>query len=387
MFTGQYVFTQLTHFLPQRQFRRIVAKYPDRTQGWGFSHWNHLLVVMYGQLDGCNSLRELTDITSALAKHSYHLGFGDTPVVRATLSKANTLRDARIFEDFASLMIAEAQSRLMTKDFELHGKFYAVDSTTIDLCLSLFRWAKFRSTKSGVKVHTQIDIATEIPVFYRITNANVHEGKAMDWIAYEPCACYVFDRGYFDLARLFSIDLCGAFFIIREKGKHKYIINSGDELLDGNDSIMMDQTIRFTGKRNLNNYPARLRRIVYFASDLGRSFVYYTNNFYLQAKDIALLYRYRWQVELFFKWIKQHLRVRKFWGDSENAVRIQIHVAIITYCLTAIIGHDLKLYRPTAEIMRILGSSLLAKDNIVELFRPYKGNAYEDGQLSFDFDF
>ena len=193
MFTGQYIFTQITQFLPQRQFRRIVDKYPDRTQKWKFTHWNHLLVIIFGQLTGCESLRELTDITTAHAKRSYHLGFGHEPVVRATLSKANLLRNASIFEEYAYVMISMAQSRRITKDFELHGKFYAVDSTTIDLCLSLFRWAHFRSTKSGVKIHTQIDIVTEIPVFYRVTNANVHDVKAMDWIGYEPYACYVFD--------------------------------------------------------------------------------------------------------------------------------------------------------------------------------------------------
>lgn len=386
MFTGQYIFTQITQFLPQRCFRRIVTKYDDRTQKWSFSHWNQLLVLIFGQLIGCESLRELTDITLAHAKRTNHLGFGNSPIARNTLSKANMLRESKIFEEFASLMISEAQSKRITKDFELHGKFYAVDSTTIDLCLSLFRWANFRSTKSGIKMHTQIDIITEIPVFYRITNANVHDSKAMDWISYEPYACYVFDRGYFDLARLFSINLTGAFFIIREKGRPEYKINLGDEVLTGDDGVLMDQTVRFTSKRNLNNYPAEIRRIVYYASDLGRSFVYYTNNFYLRAKDIALLYRYRWQVELFFKWFKQHLRVKKFWGNSENAVRIQVHVAIITYCLIAIIEHDLKLGRPVSEVMRILGCSLLVKDSIEELFKHQDIQQNDCGQLSLNFE-
>ncbi|MBR0170706.1 MAG: IS4 family transposase, partial [Bacteroidales bacterium] len=235
--------------------------------------------------------------------------------------------------------------------------------------------------KSGIKVHTQIDIITEIPVFYRITNAKVHDSKAMDWIEYESNACYIFDRGYFDLARLFRIHLCGAFFVIREKGKPEFEIVGGEDLLDGKDGILIDQTIRFTGKHNVGNYPTKLRRIVYYAEDLGRSFVYYTNNFYLAAKDIALLYRYRWQVELLFKWIKQHLRVKRFWGDSENTVRIQIHVAIITYCLVAILEHDLKLERPVFEVMRILGSSLLVKDDLLELFRQRQDDMVDSGQL------
>lgn len=385
MHIGHYVFTQITMFLSQRQFRRIVARYPDRTQGWGFSHWNHLLVLMFGQLMGCRSLRELTDITTAHAKRSYNLGFGAATVVRNTLSKANILRDPRIFEEYAFYMVSLAQQRRITKEFELHGRFYAVDSTTIDLCMSVFRWAHFRSTKSGIKIHTQIDIVTEIPVFYRITNANVHDSWAMEWIGYESNACYIFDRGYFDLARLFAIHLCGAFFIIREKRHPEYEIVSGDEAVNGEDNVLLDQTIRFTGKRNRENYPAELRRIVYYAPDLGRSFVYYTNNFYLAAKDIALLYRYRWQVELFFKWIKQHLQVNTFWGETENAVRIQIHVAIITYCLIAIIEHDIAIGRPVFSVLRILGKSLLVKDSIQELFLPRPDDVFDDGQLKLNF--
>ena len=334
---------------------------------------------------GCDSLRELTDITTAHSKRSYHLGFGSTPVVRSTLSKANMLRDPCIFEEFAFYMISVAQKMCITKGFELHGKFYAVDSTTIDLCMSMFMWACFRSSKSGIRVHTQIDIVTEIPVFYRITNANVHDSKFMDCITYESFACYVFDRGYFDLSRLYLIHLAGAFFIIRGKGRPKYDILEGEELLDGTDSVLYDQTVRFNTQRNRNNYPARLRRIVYYAEELNRSFVYYTNNFYLDAKDIALLYRYRWQVKLFFKWIKQHLRVKRFWGESENGVKIQIHIAIITYCLMAIIKHDLKLDRPVFEVMRILGSSLLVQDSLRDLFKQNDAEVLDDEQLELDF--
>ena len=386
MHAGHYIFTQIIRFLPRRQFWRILDKYDDRTLGWSFTHWNQLLVLMFGQFLGCGSLRELTDITTAHSKRSYNLGFGASAVVRNTLAKANMLREPRIFEEFAFYMVSLAQQRRLTKKFELHGRFYAVDSTTIDLCMSLFRWALFRSTKSGIKVHTQIDIITEIPVFYRITNAKVGDCKAMDWIEYESNACYIFDRGYFDLARLFRIHLCGAFFVIREKGKPKIGIVDGEDMLDGEDGVLLDQTVRFSGKRNAGNYPTTIRRIVYYAADLGRSFVYYTNNFYLAAKDVALLYRYRWQVELFFKWIKQHLRVKRFWGDSENAVRIQIHVAIITYCLVAIIEHDLKLDRPVFEVMRILGSSLLVKDDLLELFTERQDDMGNRGQLELDFN-
>lgn len=388
MHTGIFVFAQTIQFLPQRQFRRILAKYNDRTKGWAMSYWNHLLVLMFGQLIGCGSLRELTDITIAHGKKSKHLGFGHQPINRQMLSKANMLRDYRIFEEFAFYMVSIAQARRITKEFELHGRFYAIDSTTIDLCMSVFRWAEFRSTKSGIRIHTQIDIITEIPVFYRITNAKVHDVNSMDWFTYEPLACYVFDRGYFDLARLYKINVFGAFFIIREKGKPAYEIVDGESILDGTDNVLKDQTIRFTKKENQEKYPSVIRRIVYYVPDLHRSFVYYTNNFYLNAKDIALLYKYWWQVELFFKWIKQHLQVKRFWGESENAVRIQIHVAIITYCLIAIIEHDLKMCRPVFEFMRILGKSAFTTDDIRDLLLPLReSEKADDRQLYFDFKF
>ena len=323
MHIGQYVFTQIASFLPKRYFERLVAKSSDRTKNWTPSPWSQLLVLMFGQLQGCRGLRELTDITTAHAKKSFHLGFGKTPINKSTLSKANNLRDYRIFEEFAFHMVFLAQKRRITREFELHGRFYAVDSTTIDLCMSLFGWAKFRSTKSGVKIHTQVDIVTEIPVFYRITNANVHDVNAMDWLTYEPLACYVCDRGYFDLARLYQIAISGAFFIIREKKRPDYEIIDGEDVLDGTDNVLRDQTVIFTKKQNKEKYPGKIRRIVYYAPDLHRTFTYYTNNFYLAAKDIALLYKHRWQVELFFydKFIVMQSKVRSI-PDNQMFVRL-----------------------------------------------------------------
>ena len=389
MHSGHYVFAQIIKFLPKRFFERLTIKYDDRTRGWSLTHWNHLLALLFGQMLGCRSLRELTDITIAHGNKSFFLGFGRKPVNRQILSRANSIRDYRIFEEFAFHMVSIAQSKRITREFELHGRFYAVDSTTIDLCLSIFRWAEFRSTKSGIKIHTQIDIITEIPVFYRITNAKVHDVKSMEWLAYESNACYVFDRGYFDLARLFKIEQVGAFFIIREKFHPDYKIEDGNDLLEEENNVLRDQTVRFVGKRNMANYPIPIRRIVYYSPELQRTFTYYTNNYYLKAKDIALLYKYRWQVELFFKWIKQHLRVKTFWGESQNAVRIQIHIGFITYCLIGIIEHDLQVGRPIVEIIRILGSSLLVKDNIRDLLEPLKQDVEvsDEKQLHFDFKF
>ncbi len=383
---GKFVFSQVTAYMPQRQFERIMNKYTDRTSQWSLTAWNQLLVLMFGQLDGCSSLRELTDITTAHAKKSFHLGFGSTPINRTQLSKVNQLRDYRIFEEFAYHMVRLAQKKCIDKEFELNSKYYAFDSTTIDLCMSLFEWARFRSTKSGIKVHTQIDIATQIPVSFNITEAVIHDVNAMDWINYEPFACYIFDRGYWDLERLFRIELINSFFVIREKRNPKYEVLAGEDLLEGTDNVLRDQTVRFNTKGNAENYPSEIRRIVYYDQVLRRTFTYYTNNFYLKAEVIAFLYKNRWIVEIFFKWMKSHLRIKCFWGNSENAVRIQIYVAIITYCTIAIIERTLQLNRSTYDVMRILGSSLLAKDTLKDLFQPVEvEQTNDDWQLQLDF--
>lgn len=383
---GKFVFSQVTVYMPQRQFERIMTKYTDRTSQWSLTAWNQLLVLMFGQLDGCSSLRELTDITTAHARKSFHLGFGRTPINRTQLSKVNQLRDYRIFEEFAYRMVRLAQKKCMDKEFELNGKYYAFDSTTIDLCMSLFEWARFRSTKSGIKVHTQIDIVTQIPVSFNITEAVIHDVNAMDWINYEPFACYIFDRGYWDLERLYRIELIDSFFVIREKRNPKFEVVAGEDLLEGTDNVLRDQTVRFTTKGNAENYPSEIRRIVYYDPVLRRTFTYYTNNFYLKAEVIAFLYKNRWIVEIFFKWMKSHLRIKCFWGNSENAVRIQIYVAIITYCTVAIIERTLQLNRSTYDVLRILGSSLLAKDNLKDLFQPVEvEQTNDDWQLQLDF--
>lgn len=384
---GKYVFSQIVEFIPQRHFERIMKKYKDRTDRWSLTSWNQMLVLMFGQLDGCNSLRELTDITTAHVGKSFHLGFGRTPINRTQLSKVNQLRDYHIFEEFAYHMVKLAQKKRIDKEFELNGKFYAFDSTTIDLCMSLFEWARFRSTKSGIKVHTQLDVVTQIPVSFNITEAAVHDVNAMDWINYEPLACYIFDRGYWDLDRLYRIELLNSFFVIREKRRPQFEVVAGEDLLEGTDNILRDQTVRFTTKGNAGNYPSEIRRIVYYEPELKRTFTYYTNNFYLKANNIAFLYKNRWVVEIFFKWMKSHLRIKFFWGNTENAVRIQIYVAIITYCTIAIIEKTLELNRSTYEVMRILGSSLLTKDNLKDLFLPVEAEEiYNDGQLKLNFD-
>lgn len=385
MHQGRYIFSQLTDFIPKRKFERIVKEHQDNTIRWQLTYYNQLLVLIFGQLQGCASLRELTDITTAHASKSFHLGFGSKPINRSVLSKANLLRGYHVFEEFAFYMVAIAQTKRVGVQTGFGGRYYAFDSSTIDLCMSVFEWAKFRSTKSGIKLHTQIDVITHIPTFFHITNANVHDVNAMDYIDYEPLACYIFDRGYWDLTRLFGIDQVNSFFVIREKRKPKYEVVTNEDLVEEGD-ILLDQRVRFCSKRNRDNYPSEIRRIVAYIPDKNATFTFYTNNFYLSAEKIVLLYKNRWQVELFFKWIKQHLKVKSFWGTSENAVRIQIYAAITTYCLMAIIEHDMKLNRNIFEVMRIVSSALLSKESLTDLLCPaQKQSEGENPQLEFDF--
>lgn len=389
MHSGKYVFTQLIEFLPQKAFQRIVMRYQGDKYIKSFSCWNQLLVMIFGQLSGCESLRELVCIAAAHTPKTYHLGFGKSVITRSNLAKANASRDIKIFEEFAYKMISIAQSKRITREFEIAGRFYAFDSTTIDLCMNLFWWANFRKAKSGIKVHTLYDVVTQIPTFLHITEARVHDMNAMDEIPYEPNAYYIFDRGYFDLARLFTINLIGSNFVIRERGQLQYEIVDGEDLLEKPDNILYDQTIRLTGPQTIKKYPSLLRRIVYYSTEHKRTFTYLTNSFTAKAEHIALLYKNRWQVELFFKWIKQHLHVKSFWGVTENAVRIQIYSAITAYCLIAIVEHDLHLNRSTFDVLRILSMSLLDKTPIRELFERTElvDNMLDDDRLQLSFNF
>lgn len=368
MNSGKYLFSQLVEFLPKRIFDGIVKKYGGDKYVKTFTCWNQLLVMMFGQLSSCDSLREVICIIDAIKNKSYHLGFGTGDIKLSNVSYANANRDYRIFEEFAYYMIDLAQSKRLDREFILHGKFYAFDSTTIDLCLSLFQWAFFRQTKGGIKVHTLFDVVTQIPTYIHITEAKVHDMNAMDDIPYEPNAFYIFDKGYYDLARLYRISIIDSFFVIRQKSHLNYEIVDGEDLLDDTDNVLLDQTISLTGYQSKKKYPGTLRRIVYYASELKRTFTFLTNNFALKAGDIALLYKQRWQVELFFRWIKQHLRVTSFWGNTENAVRIQIYVAVITYCLVAIVEHDSVLKRSTFNVLRVISRVLTDKTPVRDLF-------------------
>lgn len=297
----------------------------------------------------------------------YHLGFGKN-VTRSNLAKVNERREPKIFEEFAYRMIDIARKKRINKDFEIDGQVYAFDSTTIDLCLRVFWWAKFRHTKAGIKMHTLYDVETDIPTYIHVTQAKLHDQNAMDSIPYQPGAYYIFDRGYFDLKRLFHITEIESFFVIRQRGNLQYEILEELDVNHNKNGILSDQLIELTGYNTAKKYPEKLRRVVYYAADLNRTFVYLTNNLEIPALQVALLYKYRWRVELFFKWIKQHLKIKSFWGTTESAVRIQIFTAITAYCMVAIIEHDLKLQRTTYEVLRILSASLFDKTPIKELF-------------------
>lgn len=361
----KYVFAQLTSFLDRNHFNYLVRKYGGNRYVKHFTCWNQLLTLMFGQLSNRESLRDLIVALGAHRGKCYFLGMGKG-VTRSNLAKANENRDSRIFEDFAYHMIDEASQKRKTDIFNLKGNVYAFDSTTIDLCLSVFEWAKFRKTKGGVKVHTMYDIETQVPAFVHITPASVHDMNAMDVIPYEPGSFYIFDRGYNDFKRLYRIHMTGSFFVIRSKGNLKYRAVKWKRRLPKN--VLSDAEIGLTGFYPLKHYPERLRLIRYWDEEQGREFMFLTNAIGLSALLVAELYKNRWQIELFFKWLKQHLRIKKFWGTSENAVKIQIYVAIITYCLVAVIQHDMHLERSTYEILQILSISLTDKTSLGDLF-------------------
>jgi hypothetical protein len=384
MNTGKYIFSQLIEFLPQRIFDKIVMKYEGNKYVKHFTCWNQLLVMMFGQLSNRDSLRDLTNTISAHSGKSYHLGFSKN-VTRSNLAKVNEKREPLIFEEFAYYMIELARKERINKDFEINGRVYAFDSTTIDLCLNVFWWAKFRKTKAGIKMHTLYEIETDIPTFIHITEAKVHDQRAMDVIPYEQGAYYVFDRGYFDLKRLYNINEISAYFVIRQRGNLQYEVINDKETNHNENGVLSDQIIKLTGYQTSKKYPVTLRRITYYATDKNKTFVYLSNNMEIPAVQIALLYKYRWHVELFFKWIKQHLKIKSFWGTTETAVRIQIYSAITAYCLVAIVEHELKLHKSTYEVLRVLSASLLDKTPIQDLFVHESEYVVDDGQLSINF--
>jgi len=365
---GKYVFAQIAEFLPNHDFDVCVDRYNGNRYIKHFTCWNQMLCMMFGQLGNRESLSDLLLCIQAHKLKAYHLGFG-IGVSKNNLAKANEKRDWRIFADFAYVLIAQARKCCVANidfDLSIEGNIYAFDATVIDLCLSVFWWAKYKTTKSAIKLNTLFDVKTSIPSFVHITEAALHDVNAMDELIYEKDSFYVFDRGYIDFARLHRITTEGAFFVIRAKKNFKYR-RLYSHKCDKDKGVICDQTIVLTGFYSAKDYPAKLRRIKYYDEETDTLFVFLTNNFDLSALEIALLYKYRWQVELFFKWIKQHLKVKTFWGYSENAVRIQVYIAIMTYTLVAIVKAKLNSPLTAYEILQILSLSLLDKTPVKEL--------------------
>ena len=362
---GKYVFAQVIEFLPQRIFDKFVKKYDGNKYVKHFTCWNQLLCMIFGQLTNRESLRDLIIAINAHNTKCYHLGFGKS-VTLSNLSKANQHRNCKIFEEFAYHLIANASKARSNDDFEIKGQVYAFDSPTIDLCLSVFWWAKFRKNKAGIKLNTLFDINTQIPAFIHITPASNHDVNAMDYLIYEMGAYYIFDRGYVEYTRLYKINQFEAYFVVRAKSNLSFN-RMYSRKYDKTCGVKSDQIGKLTGFYVSKAYPAKIRKVRFYDQKTNRTFVFLTNNMELSAEQIAFLYKQRWQVELFFKWIKQHLKVKNFWGTTQHAVRIQIYAAIVTYCLIAIVGKSLKINRTTYEILQVLGISLLDKSPVNEL--------------------
>ena len=373
---SKYVFSQLTSFLNRSQFNDYVRKYHGDHYVKHFTCWNQLLALMFGQLSNRESLRDLIVALEAHQSKCYHLGLGRKPIAKTTLATANQNRDYRIFEDFAFYMMEQARRKRATDIFKLGGKVYAFDSTTIPLCLSVFWWAKFRKRKGGVKIHFLYDLETAVPAFFHITTASVYDSKTMDKIPYESGSYYVFDRGYNAFRELYKIHQMDSFFIVRAKKNLQYRCVRWRRRLPKN--VLTDAKIRLTEDASFKKYPEELRLVRYHDTEQNRDFAFLTNATHLTALEVANLYKNRWQIELFHKWLKQHLKIKKFWGTTENAVRIQICAAIIAYCLVAIVQHDMRLERSTYEVLQILSISLTDKTPLLDLFKKTNFNEVKE---------
>ncbi|MDD3945958.1 MAG: IS4 family transposase [Bacteroidales bacterium] len=365
MYERKYVFSQLTSLLNRNKFNYIVSKYKGDRYVKSFTCWNQLLVMMFGQLSNRASLRDLTTSVGVHWKKSYHLGFGKR-ITKSNLSKANESRDYKIYEEFAYYMIAEARSKRMSEIFKLDGNVYAFDSTTIDLCLSVFWWAKFRKTKGGIKVHTLYDIETQIPTFIHITTASVHDMNAMDEIPYEPGSYYIFDRGYNDFERLHTIHKTKSFFIIRAKSNMRIRNAKWKRRLIKN--VKSDCIGYFSGYTSQKLFPKKIRKVIYWDQDQNREFKFLTNATHLTSLQVADLYKNRWIIELFFKWINQHLHIKTFYGTSMNAVFTQIWIAICDYLLLIIAKKRYTLEPSLHSISNSIGQILFKRGNIRDIF-------------------
>jgi len=359
------VFAQLIEHLPHKEFQKCVARYRGDRYAKNFSCWDQYLAMAFAQLTYRESLRDIETCLGAVGGKLYHMGFRAS-VARSTLADANESRDWRIYADFAQTLIATAR-RLYARDamgVDLDESLYALDSTTIDLCLALFPWARFRRRKAAVKMHTLLDLRGNIPAFVHITDGKVHDVNVLDQIVPEAGAFYVMDRGYIDFERLFVLTLSAAFFVVRTKS-NVLLQRRYSHPVDKSTGVRSDQTVILSSFESASVYPDPLRRVSYFDAETGKRLKFLTNNFTLPALTIAAIYKQRWQVELFFKWIKQHLRIKAFYGTSENAVKTQIWIAVSVYVLVAIVRKRLGLEASLYQILQIFSLTLFEKTPIL----------------------
>jgi hypothetical protein len=366
MHNGRFIFSELISHLPHKEFQKCVARYDDDSQPRTFSHWDQYLTMAFAQLTYRESLRDIEACLRSVTGKLYHLGIRGK-VARTTLADANESRDWRIFADFAQVLIRIARPLYAADPIgvDLDHSVYALDSTTIDLCLSLFPWAKFRRHKAAVKMHTLLDLHGNIPTFISITDGKVHDVNILDEIAPEAGAFYIMDRGYVDFERLYVFTLSAAFFVVRTKS-NVLIQRRYSHPVDKATGVRSDHTVILTAINSVKAYPDQLRRVSYLDVKTRKRFKFLTNNFMLPAVTIAQIYKSRWQVELFFKWIKQHLRIKAFYGTSENAVKTQIWVAVSVYVLVAIIRKRLNLEASLYQILQILSVTLFEKTPILQ---------------------
>ncbi len=363
---GRTVFAQLIAFLPDREFRRCVARYDGDSGLRGFSCWDQYLTMAFAQLTYRESLRDIEACLRAMSAKLYHMGFHGK-VARSTLADANESRDWRIYAEFAQVLIRIARPLYASDPIgvEIDQSLYALDSTTIDLCLSLFPWARFRKHKAAVKMHTLLDLHGNIPTFIHITDGKVHDVNILDEILPEAGAFYVMDRGYIDFGRLFGFTASSAFFVVRTK-ENVVLQRRYSRPVDKSTGVLSDHTVILTAIESAKVYPDALRRVSYYDAETNKRLKFLTNNFTLPALTIAQIYKCRWQVELFFKWIKQHLRIRAFYGTSENAVKTQIWIAVSVYVLVAIVRKRLGLEATLYQILQILSVTLFEKTPILQ---------------------
>ena len=369
MNTGKYVFAQVSSFIDANDFIKCVKKYNGNYGVQHFTCWHQLMCLMFGQLCNRESLSDLITCLNTQKSKWYHLGLG-VGISKNNLSNANIKRDWRIFADYAYILIAHARKICVDNaDFNLdiEGNVYAVDASTIDLCLEVFWWAKFKKHKGAIKLHTQLDLKTNIPSFIHITDGSVHDVNYLDVMEVEANSIYILDRGYVDFERLYNIHYHKAYFVTRLKKNTNYR-RLYSRKVDKTTGLICDQTIKFNNYYANKKYPEKLRRVKYYDAEINITFEFVSNDFSVAALQIAQLYKQRWQIELFFKWIKQHLKVKSFWGYSENAVKIQIYTAIITYVTVAIMKQKLKIKHSNYEILQILSITLLNKTPVNQLF-------------------